>query len=89
MAEPTTLAEFLEAELQKKLATLTSDHARFTVLSDQYRAWEVRRAMFFVTNGDSEICRAHPRFGHMTATDFLFVLMMIEAEQTKLQREAA
>lgn len=83
---PATITDWLEIELEKKLATLPDDGERYYFLTRQYNVWNQRRNRFYQTDGESEARAPHPLFGHLTATDFLLILSMIDRAQDKIVR---
>ena len=84
-----TLTDWLEFELIRKLASLPTDQARYSMLIQQGNVWQYRRQRFLETDGASEV--PHPHYGPMTATDFILVLGMIDRAKSQLeaQRESA
>jgi hypothetical protein len=85
-ASPDNLVDWLEIELEKKLATLSCDGERYSFLTRQYNIWNYRRNRFYQTDGESESASPHPQFGFVTATDFLLILSMIDRAQDKIVR---
>lgn len=84
--QPANITDWLQIELDKKLATLADDGERYYFLSRQYNVWNQRRNRFFATDGGSESHAPHPQFGFLTATDFLLILSMIDRTMDRIVR---
>jgi hypothetical protein len=86
MARQSTIVDWLQTELDQKLATLSCDGERYSFLTRQYNIWNLRRNRFFQTKGESEAYAAHPQFGVLTATDFLLILSAIDRLKDRVVR---
>lgn len=84
--QPATITDWLQIELDKKLAEFPDDGERYYFLSRQYNVWNQRRNRFFATDGESESQAPHPQFGFLTATDFLLILSMIDRAMDRIVR---
>lgn len=83
---PATITDWLQIEIDKKLAEFADDGERYYFLTRQYNVWNYRRTRFFATDGESESHAAHPQFGFLTATDFLLILGMIDRTKDRIVR---
>jgi hypothetical protein len=88
MPDPNSFIEWLEAELDKKLASLPDDKARYRHLILCGNAWRQKYEAF--TNfGTQPFEEPHPQFGDMTAFDFTILLTGIQVRKARLERAAA
>jgi hypothetical protein len=81
-----TLIDFLQAELDKKLANLPDDRTRIAMLAKQYGVWSQNMRRFW-HNHEQPFGR-HPIYGDMTAGDFIILLGMIDGARAKIERQA-
>lgn len=87
---PPTFTDWMAAELAKKLDSLPSDQARYRHLILQQNVWTDFYDAY-VAFGRQPFGKPHPRYGDMTAADFVIVLGIIAGRRTALEqhREAA
>jgi hypothetical protein len=88
MTAPATLIEWLEAELDKKLASLPSDHARYRHLILCGNSWRLKYEAF-ASFGTQPFNTPHPIYGDMDAYDFALLLASIELRKVRLERVPA
>lgn len=84
-AVPLTLIDWLAAELDKKLSSLSDDQARYRHLILCGNAWREKYARF-ADFGTQPFNAPHPVYGDMDAFDFTLLLAAIELRKTMLER---
>lgn len=92
MSAPAPLTDYLKSELDKKLASLPDDSARYRCLILQFNVWSQKYARFVAagqTTDDLPDEFSFGPYGTISAGDFLIVLGMIDAAKTKLERVPA
>jgi hypothetical protein len=80
-----SITDWFKAELEKKLASLADDQARYRELILQSNVWQQHYRRFYSLH-EQPFGGPHPEFGYMTAGDFLILLGMIDAAKMKLER---
>lgn len=90
MSEPLSLTDYLQQELQKKLASFADDNERYRFLIQQWNVWSQKYGRFIAAGllpGDLSAEFSFGPYGWISAGDFLIVLSMIDAAKTKLERQ--
>jgi hypothetical protein len=85
---PATLHDWFKAELDKKLASLPSDQARYRELILQENRW-TNRYDDYGRFGRQPFCKPHPQYSRMSAADFVIVLGLISDRRTTLEKARA
>lgn len=84
----TALTDYLKSELDKKLASLPDDRARYRACILQHNIWSAHMRRFW-SHHEQPFGGPHPEHGYMSAGDFIIVLGMIDAAKVKLERVPA
>jgi hypothetical protein len=79
-----TFTDWLSAELDKKLATLPSDQARYRHLILIGNVWRLKYARW-QTVGEQPFNEPHPIYGDMNAFDFAILLVDIDRRKHALE----
>lgn len=82
---PPTFTDWMAAELDKSLASLPSDQARYRHLILQENVWTGFYDAY-ATLGRQPFGKPHPRYGDMMATDFVIILGMIAGKRAALEQ---
>lgn len=82
---PPTFTDWMAAELDKKLASLPTDHARYRHLILQHNVW-AGYASAYADDGRHPFDKPHPHYGPMRAADFVIVLGMIAGRRRSLEQ---
>lgn len=82
---PPTFTDWMAAELDKKLASLPTDQARYRHLILQGNVW-TQRYDAYVRRGRQPFGRPHPHYGPMGAADFTNVLCLIAGRRASLEQ---
>jgi hypothetical protein len=85
IAAPLTIIDWLTAELDKKLASLPDDQARYRCLILQANAWR-QKYEAFACFGTQPFNEPHPVYGDMCAFDFTLLLSDLELRKAMLER---
>lgn len=81
----TDFHDWFAAELDKKLASLPTDQSRYHHLTLQGNIW-ARFYDAYKKHGRQPFDHPHPRYGPMSAADFVVVLGMIGGRRMSLWR---
>lgn len=85
MTEPAkTFTDWLSTELDKKLATLPTDQARYRHLILCGNAWKLKYRTW-IDLGEQPFNEPHPVYGDMDAFDFSLLLADIDRRKSKLE----
>lgn len=82
---PPTFTDWMAAELDKKLASLPTDQARYRHLILQHNVW-AGYASAYADDGRQPFGRPHPHYGPMGAADFTNVLCLIAGRRRSLEQ---
>lgn len=80
-----TITDWLQLELDKKLASLPDDRARIVCLATQFGVWSLKMRRFYDL-GEQPFNEPHPIYGDMGPADFIILLGMIDGARAKLER---
>lgn len=88
----TSLTDYLKSEFDKKLASIPDERERYRFLILQWNVWQQRYGRF-IAFSVMKLGLAMPAefnfgpYGHISATDFLLVLGMIDGAKAKMERQ--
>jgi hypothetical protein len=82
--DPARFTDWLALELDKKLASLPTEQARYRHLILCGNAWRLKYDMF-VSFGQQPFNEPHPVYGDMDAFDFSLLLTMIDQRKARLE----
>lgn len=82
---PPTFTDWMAAELDKRLADLPTDQARYRQLTLQGNVW-AGYAAAYALSGRQPFNGPHPVYGPMSAADFIIVLGMIAGRRRSLEQ---
>jgi len=85
MNSPRSISDWLEAELDKKLATFATDQEKYRHLIVCLSSWS-RKYQRFEDLGEQPFNRPHPEFGDMDAFAFRILIADIERRMDALVR---
>jgi hypothetical protein len=88
MPYPPKITDWLERELDAKLATFATDQERYRELILISNMWTYRFRLY-ADFGRQPFNSPHPHYGDMTAFDFAIVMADIERRRGEMEREKA